>query len=652
MSLRPLASFTLGSLALGLCALWSPSSHAAVARTALLVAASDGGLDLERLQYSERDALRMAATLEEIGGFAAQDITVLLDPTRAELDAALEQAKATPSADEDLFLFYYSGHADAAGLRLGDETFGFQELKDDIAAVQAELTLGILDACRSGAITQVKGAAVVDPFLGTELASSGEVWITASSQDERAQESDRIQGSFFTHHLVSGLRGAADTGDGVVTLSEAYSYAYTHTVEQTQRTFAGPQTPMYDYKLSGSGDLRLTHLSDASSQLVLAPGFGGRILIVEATESPEMAGAFVAELTKDSAEPLTLALPPGDYILRRRAQGELYELRLHLGEDSRFVVDDRWGSAKQELATAKGPEDRPQDAVDWAPVDKPLLLTLEEPAAPDTPPDTVRYFGPVQDAVETRAPAVAEAGSTAVDVAKEMDWRHDPRIAATASTLLAGGGQFYNGQYLKGAGYFVATSALIGSSWAFSQADGPFFTGSLTGATPASLIGAAVWGMSISRAYAYPAGGRGSQQRPTRGVALATETAWSGTASQPLTAGLSADWVLVDGFSIGLDRAGWTRSALGDSGTASVGGRVMVAKEWERLRPGMFIASGMRLDLGTDNANPLRPVFGGGTNLRWYVGERYFVGYELRYEWDNGAGQWVNAGALGVHLGG
>ncbi|MFT5587845.1 MAG: hypothetical protein ACI9VR_005458, partial [Cognaticolwellia sp.] len=579
---RSLLACVLGSLTLGLGALCPHSAQAAVTRHALLVAATDGGLDLERLQYSERDARSMAQTLDELGGFDPQDIVVLVDPTRAELDAALDAAQADSSSEEDLFLFYYSGHADAAGLRLGDEGFPFAQLKAEISAVEADLTLGILDACRSGAITQVKGAAMVDPFLGTELASSGEVWITASSQDERAQESDRIQGSFFTHHLVSGLRGAADTGDGVVTLSEAYSYAYTHTVEQTQRTFAGTQTPMYDYKLSGSGDLRLTHLSDASSQLVLAPGFGGRILIVQDTERDGQGGAFVAELTKTSDEPLILALPAGDYILRRRQDGALYELRLHLAPDSRFVVDQRWGSAKQELAVAKGlsadeeaPVVAPEDAVAWTPITDPDRSVQGEELP--TPAHSVRYFGPVQDAVETRAPAMAEAGSYAVDVAKEMDWRHDRRVAASASTLLAGGGQFYNGQYLRGAGYFVATSALIGSSWAFSQADGPFFTGSVTGSTPASLIGAAIWGMSISRAYSYQAGGRGSQQRPVHGVALATETAWSGKATQPLTAGFSADWVLVDGFSIGIDRAGWTRSSVTDSGTASVGGRVMVA---------------------------------------------------------------------------
>ena len=34
--------------------------------------------------------------------------------------------------------------------------------------------------------------------------------LTSSSADEDAQESDAIAGSYFSHHLVSGLRGSAD----------------------------------------------------------------------------------------------------------------------------------------------------------------------------------------------------------------------------------------------------------------------------------------------------------------------------------------------------------------------------------------------------------------------------------------------------------
>ena len=57
--------------------------------------------------------------------------------------------------------------------------------------------------------------------------------ITSSAAREAALESAEIEASFFSHHLISGLRGAADTsGDGLVTLAEAYQYAFTHRSEE------------------------------------------------------------------------------------------------------------------------------------------------------------------------------------------------------------------------------------------------------------------------------------------------------------------------------------------------------------------------------------------------------------------------------------
>jgi uncharacterized caspase-like protein len=59
----------------------------------------------------------------------------------------------------------------------------------------------------------------------------GYAFLTSSSPDEVAQESDHIGASFFTHYLVSGLRGAADvTGEGKVTLNEAYQFAFNETL--------------------------------------------------------------------------------------------------------------------------------------------------------------------------------------------------------------------------------------------------------------------------------------------------------------------------------------------------------------------------------------------------------------------------------------
>jgi uncharacterized caspase-like protein len=76
--------------------------------------------------------------------------------------------------------------------------------------------------------------------------------------DESSQESDRLRGSFFSHHLVNALRGAADrNGDGRITLAEAYEYTHAQTLRASVQTVS-LQHPTYAYDVKGSGDPLLT----------------------------------------------------------------------------------------------------------------------------------------------------------------------------------------------------------------------------------------------------------------------------------------------------------------------------------------------------------------------------------------------------------
>src|SRR4029078_11847178 len=92
--------------------------------------------------------------------------------------------------------------------------------------------------------------------------AKGVVILTSSSSDEDSQESDLVGGSYFSHHLASGLLGGADkSGDGQVTLFEAYAYAYDRTVADTAESAAGAQHPPFSYDLAGNGDLVLTDVA-------------------------------------------------------------------------------------------------------------------------------------------------------------------------------------------------------------------------------------------------------------------------------------------------------------------------------------------------------------------------------------------------------
>ena len=135
---------------------------------------------------------------------------------------------------------------------------------------------------------------------------TGHAYLTSASAEEAAQESDRIGSSFFTHYLISGLRGAADTaGDGIVTLNEAYTYAFQETLASTEKTQYGPQHPAYDINLSGSGDLVLTDLRSSSAILRVGEDVAGRLYLRDAD------GNLAVELNKAGGQKAELGLEPG-----------------------------------------------------------------------------------------------------------------------------------------------------------------------------------------------------------------------------------------------------------------------------------------------------------------------------------------------------
>jgi hypothetical protein len=79
-----------------------------------------------------------------------------------------------------------------------------------------------------------------------ELSGEGSVLIASSSGLERAHESEGLLGSYFTHHFVAGLRGAADPrGDGIVTVTDAFAYAKERTVRDTAAVASEPQHPSF-----------------------------------------------------------------------------------------------------------------------------------------------------------------------------------------------------------------------------------------------------------------------------------------------------------------------------------------------------------------------------------------------------------------------
>ena len=337
-------------------------------RFVLAVGANEGGQERALLRYAFSDAGAFARVMRELGGVLGDDGVLLEQPDRALLAttfAALgdRMRKARDRQERVEFLFYYSGHSDEIGLRLREDLIPYKEVRGWIDGLPADVRIGVLDSCASGNMTRLKGGKRRPPFLvDASSAVRGHAFLTSSSESEAAQESDRIRASFFTHYLVSGLRGAADvSGDGQVTLSEAYRFAFDETLARTEATSGGAQHPAYDIRLAGTGDVVMTDLRETSATLAIDPAIEGRVFIRDSE------GRLAAELYKPTGRAIELGLSPGKYAIRverpelfARAEVTLAErVRTTLGPEA-LVPDER------EPAVVRG---NPNAAVDRGPAD-------------------------------------------------------------------------------------------------------------------------------------------------------------------------------------------------------------------------------------------------------------------------------------------
>ena len=294
-------------------------------RFALVIGSNNGGNVRERLRYAGHDAETIADVLRQLGGVDQVDLDLLSEPDARGLDHAFDVLSDRVRAERKRgqrveLVVYYSGHADESGILLGGAHYDYGRLRQRIRDVPADVHIAIVDSCASGSFTRIKGGARKPPFLhDSSNQVQGFAFLSSSSADEDAQESDKIGASFFTYYFVSGLRGAADGNhDGKITLTEAYQFAYEQTLGRTQNTAHGPQHPAYDMQLSGTGDVVITDLRSTEATLVLPAALRGRITIVDKT------GRVTVELTKEAGEPLSLALPDETYSMHvDNGNGEL-----------------------------------------------------------------------------------------------------------------------------------------------------------------------------------------------------------------------------------------------------------------------------------------------------------------------------------------
>jgi hypothetical protein len=237
------------------------------------------------LKSAAKDAKDFANFLQtQKGLFNSIKIELLTDEEaiKAELEKYLIY-KIRKAGKNDTTVLFFSGHGSADPKRAGQFFFVTYDADPEfLEATSVNMSgLGFLkeldcprillvsDACHSGGFSELKTKAVVSPlksFVRDFASSAGKVVISSSRPDEYSLESPRRDNGVFTHWFLEGLKGAADRdNDGVVTVNEAYNYAYQQTKVETE----GAQHPQFQGTVEGIFPLSITSAFDNRPPTVL-----------------------------------------------------------------------------------------------------------------------------------------------------------------------------------------------------------------------------------------------------------------------------------------------------------------------------------------------------------------------------------------------
>ena len=236
-----------------------------------------------KLDLSDKDAKAFGEFLEtQKEVFKDTRVTYLLNEkaTKSEIEKYLYYTLPKAGKNDTIILFF-SGHGAYDPLRPEEFLFLPYDTETDypgttavkmsglefLKNVEAERVLLIADACYAGGFSRSKSKSPTpsfESFLKEIRGSSGRAIITSGNEKQLSWEIPKLKNSVFTHNLLLGLKGKADRdNDGIVTLSEAYEYAYAKTKDET----AGHQHPQLEGKITGAFPLSYVGSPISGSEL-------------------------------------------------------------------------------------------------------------------------------------------------------------------------------------------------------------------------------------------------------------------------------------------------------------------------------------------------------------------------------------------------
>jgi uncharacterized caspase-like protein len=206
------------------------------------------------LKYAVNDALAFKHYLKNNIGVPEDHIFSLTehDATKDNILSLLGTKLKRKASREDTVIIFYAGHGavetdpanpDGDGFEkyllpydadLNDlfaSSISMDEVRKIFQRISADRLIFIADTCYSGAsggrtmVASKTRANLSDKFYERISKGKGRVIISSCSANEVSKEDDNLKHGVFSYYMLEGLKGQADQdGDGIITISELFSY--------------------------------------------------------------------------------------------------------------------------------------------------------------------------------------------------------------------------------------------------------------------------------------------------------------------------------------------------------------------------------------------------------------------------------------------
>lgn len=209
--------------------------------------------ELPSLEYTTNDARSVIRAYTEVGEVDGDRLSLLADDGDDEVPNTSGRVESSllnflkSCSSKDTAIVFFSGHGVRLGSRFslagsdfnsrdgGTGVISMDRLRSALAQCDAKMKIVILDCCHSGSF----GAAPSD-IASSFRSVPGCVVIAASRPSEASLETQTLKSGVFTHWLVRGLRGEANSKiDGVIDAAELFEFV-SHGVQEAT---SSEQTP-------------------------------------------------------------------------------------------------------------------------------------------------------------------------------------------------------------------------------------------------------------------------------------------------------------------------------------------------------------------------------------------------------------------------